>query len=370
MASDKDYYDLLGVTRESSAQEIKSAYRKIAVRFHPDRNPGDTAAEERFKEAAEAYSVLSDTDKRERYDRFGHQGLGGGFSGFDPSTFGDFSDILGDLFGFGGGRRRRGGRRAQPGADLRYELRITLEEAAFGDKRVLDIPRLETCEACSGSGSREGGAAAACVTCGGAGQVRFSQGFFTVARTCPQCAGEGVMISDPCADCSGAGRVLKEHHLEVSIPAGVDTGMRLRLVGEGEHGRLGGPPGDLYVDIAVERHERFGRRGADVLSEVVLTYSQAVLGTTIDVETLHGEAPLDIPPGTDFGDEFRLGHQGIPRLDSHNPGDHVVRARIDIPHPRKLKPEMLELLRQVAEVEEVPVKDDKRVIDRVRRFFE
>lgn len=370
MASDKDYYELLGVARDASAQEIKSAYRKIAVRFHPDRNPGDAAAEERFKEAAEAYSVLSDADKRGRYDRFGQQGLGGGFSGFDPSTFGDFSDILGDLFGLGGGRRRRSGRRAQPGADLRYEIHITLEEAAFGDKKVLDIPRLETCDTCSGSGSRGGKAPAACATCGGAGQIRMSQGFFTVARTCPQCAGEGVTISDPCAACNGAGRVQKEHRLEVGIPAGVDTGMRLRLVGEGEHGRLGGPPGDLYVDIAVKRHERFGRSGSDVLSEVVLTYSQAVLGTTVEVETLHGPAPLEIPPGTGFGDEFRLRNRGIPHLDGHRKGDHVVRTRIDIPHPRKLSPEMMELLRRLAEVEEVPVKDDKRVIDRVRRFFE
>ena len=259
MARQRDYYEILSVSRDATGAEIKSAYRQLAVRYHPDRNPGDAEAEERFKEAAEAYAVLSDADKRSRFDRFGHAGLGGaagGAAGFDPAIFADFSDILGDFFGFGGGRRRGGGGRApRRGADLRYDLVISFEEAAFGSEETLRIPRLETCPDCKGGGSADGKQPRVCSACGGHGQVRYSQGFFTVARTCPQCHGEGTVVADPCRNCRGEGRVERERSIQVTIPAGVDSGSRLRLTGEGEHGRFGGPAGDLYVVIAVEPHD-------------------------------------------------------------------------------------------------------------------
>jgi molecular chaperone DnaJ len=319
MASKRDYYEVLGVERTAAAADIKKAYRKLAAQYHPDKNPGDATAEERFKEAAEAYSVLSDADKRARYDRFGHGGLGaqGGFSGFDPQTFGDFADILGGLFGFGdvlGGGRRRG-RRGTPGADLRYDLDLSFEEAAFGTNQTLRVPRLEVCEECNGSGSAAGSAPQTCNACGGVGQVRFSQGFLTVARTCPQCQGRGTVISDPCKGCRGRRRVEKERTLEVTIPAGVEDGARLRLSGEGEHGLDGGPTGDLYVMLRVEDHPRFRREGPHVISELEVAYPQLVLGAVVDVETVHGPVPLDIPAATQPGEQFRLAGQGVARLD-------------------------------------------------------
>ncbi len=369
----RDYYEALGVGREATPQEIKSAYRKLAVRYHPDRNPGDSAAEERFKEAAEAYAVLSDPEKRKRYDRFGHQGVAaGGFSGFDPTVFGDFADILGDFFGFGDlFGARRGGRRtaAQPGADLRYELHLTLEEAAFGVGRTLRIPRLESCPACSGSGSRVGGGPAPCSACGGQGQVRTTQGFFTIARTCPQCGGEGSVITDPCAECRGVGLVERERKIEVKIPPGVDTGSRLRLAGEGEHGRRGGRTGDLYVDIVVEPHERFERHGPHVLSELAVSYAQAVLGAEVEAETLHGRVPVEIPQGTQHGAELRLRGQGIERLDRAGRGDHIVRVHVAVPHPRELGAEQVEATRRLAELEGKAVRGDRNVLDRMRSFF-
>ncbi|MDQ2939551.1 MAG: molecular chaperone DnaJ, partial [Actinomycetota bacterium] len=286
MASKRDYYEVLAVERTAAAAEIKKAYRKLAAQYHPDRNPGDVEAEERFKEAAEAYAVLSDGDKRARYDRHGHSGLGaaGGFSGFDPQTFGDFADVLGDLFGFGDllGGRRRGGRRGIAGSDLRYDLELSFEEAAFGATHTLRVPRLEACPDCKGSGSAGGSGPVTCNGCGGAGQVRFSQGFLTVARTCPQCRGRGTVISDPCKRCRGARRIELERTLEVTIPAGVEDGARLRLSGEGEQGLDGGPPGDLYVVLRVEEHPRFRREGAHVLSEVEVAYPQLVLGATLE----------------------------------------------------------------------------------------
>src|SRR5436305_2347352 len=301
----RDYYEILAVTRTASQQEIKSAYRKIAVRDHPDKNPGDKAAEERFKEAAEAYAVLSDADKRSRYDRFGHQGVSGaGSAGFDPTIFGDFSDILGDLFGFGG-----------------------------------------------------------------RGQVRYTQGFFTVARTCPQCQGEGRVISDPCTECRGEGRVEEERSITVKIPAGVDTGARLRLAGEGEHGRRGGPPGDLYVVLQVRPHKQFRRDGSTVLSRVAISYPQAVLGTAIEVDTLHGKSNLDIPAGTQHGRDFRLRSQGIARLDGGGKGDHVVTVDVAVPNPRDLSAEELQILRRPADLGGHPVKEEKGVMERVKNLF-
>ncbi len=292
----RDYYEILGVERTASDKEIKAAYRKLALLHHPDKNPGDKGAEELFKQAAEAYAVLSDPEKRQRYDRFGRQGAPCFEGGFDPSTFSDFSDILGDLFGFAGGGR--GGRsRATPGADLRYDLEIGFEEAAFGVTRSLKVPRLESCETCGGSGAAGGSAPVRCSGCGGRGQVHYSQGFFTLARTCPRCGGEGVTITDPCKECRGEGRVEMLRTLEVKIPRGVDNGARLRLVGEGEHGRRGGPRGDLYVVLSVAPHERFERDGNNVLSEVEIGYAQAVLGAEVEVETLHGKEELVIPAG-------------------------------------------------------------------------
>lgn len=371
-ATKRDYYEVLGVARDAAQQEIKSAYRKLAQKYHPDRNPGDKDAEERFKEAAEAYAILSDDDKRARYDRFGHQGVSGaaGGAGFDPTIFADFSDILGDLFGLGGGRRGGAGPSGMTrGADLRYDLTLTFEEAAFGNSTTLRIPRLETCGTCSGSGSAGGAPPAVCSACSGRGQVRYTQGFFTVARTCPQCQGEGRVITDPCPDCKGEGRVERERSIAVKIPAGVDTGARLRLAGEGEHGRRGGPPGDLYVVIQVKPHAKFRREGSTVLSRLEIGYAQAVLGTQIEVETLHGKTPLDIPGGTAHGRDFRLRGQGIDRLDGSGRGDHVVTVQIGVPHPRDLSEEELQLLRRLAEIGHQPIKEEKTVFDRVKNLF-
>ncbi len=342
------------------------------MRFHPDRNRDDPTAEESFKEAAEAYAVLSDANKRSRYDRFGHRGVGeGGFGGFDPSTFGDFADILGDFFGLGfgdlfGTRRRSHGR---SGADLRYELSLSLEEAAHGVEKTLDIPRLEVCEVCSGSGSAGSAPPATCSACSGQGQIRFTQGFFAVARTCPQCGGEGRVISDPCQQCAGAGRVERRRSIEVKIPPGVDTGTRLRLAGEGEHGLRGGRTGDLYVDVMLEPHPEFLRDGPHVASEVTLSYSQAVLGTQLQVTTLHGDTPLEVPAGTPHGKTFRLRGMGIDRLNGRGRGDHVAQVRIAVPHPRELSEEDLELLRRLAENEGKEVREERRVLDRVRDLF-
>ncbi|HKI86599.1 MAG TPA: molecular chaperone DnaJ [Thermoanaerobaculia bacterium] len=372
MASTRDYYEVLGVGREASAQEIKSAYRRVALRYHPDRNPGDAEAEEHFKEAAEAYSVLSDSDKRARYDRFGHQGVSGagGFSGFDPTVFGDFADILGDFFGLGDlfGGRARGRPRGEAGADLRYDLSLSFEEAAFGTEMNLKIPRLESCPTCGGSGSASG-ERKPCSACGGRGQVRFTQGFFTVARTCPQCRGTGSVISDPCKECKGEGRVEKERSLHVRIPAGVDTGARLRLGGEGEHGRMGGPTGDLFVVIRVEPHERFERHDFNVISREEIGFAQAVLGAKLEVETLHGSKDLEIPPGSKHGDLFRLHGEGIERLGSGGRGDHIVSIEITVPKLRDLGPQEIEALRHWAELRNEPLHEGRGVLDRVKDFF-
>ncbi|MCM2269227.1 MAG: molecular chaperone DnaJ [Thermoanaerobaculia bacterium] len=367
-ASNRDYYEVLGVARDASAQQIKAAYRKLAVKYHPDKNPGDAEAEERFKEAAEAYAVLSDDDKRARYDRFGREAAGGMGGGFDPTIFGDFSDILGDLFGFGfAGGARAGG--ATPGADLRYDLEIEFEEAAFGVTRTIEFPRLEGCAACNGEGSAGGAAPAACRACGGSGQVRFSQGFFTVARTCPNCRGEGRVVTDPCPECRGAGRVERERKLEVKIPAGVDTGARLRLSGEGEHGRRNGRRGDLYVVLSVAPHERFRREGPHVLSQLEIGYPQAVLGAELEVETLHGKRPLEVPPGTTSGQLFRLKGDGIERLGGRGRGDQIVEVAIRVPRPAELDDEQRALLRRLGELEGRPAREERGVLDRVKDLF-
>lgn len=367
MSKKRDYYEVLGVAREAAVAEIKVAYRKLAVQFHPDRNPGDQEAEEKFKEAAEAYAVLSDTEKRARYDRFGHQSGPQGFSDFDPSAFGDFADILGDLFGFGGGQRRsRNGGMA--GADLRYDLQLEFEEAAFGAKKKLAYNRLETCETCTGSGSSDG-QVKPCKTCGGAGQVRYAQGFFSVARTCPECRGQGRKVVNPCKDCRGEGRISKPRELEVTIPAGVDEGMRLRLRGEGEHGLRGGPKGDLEVALYVKEHERWRRNGADVHELLPLSYPLMVLGTTLEVKTLHGTESLKVPPGTQHAQELRLRGQGAARLDSERKGDHVLHVQLEVPKPKELSDAQLDLLRQLAELEGAKTLEPESLVDKVKNLF-
>ena len=370
----RDYYEVLGLERSATLQQIKSAYRKLAVRHHPDRNPGDSGAEEKFKEAAAAYAVLSDPEKRRRYDRFGHQAAPSG-GGFDPSTFADFSDILGDVFGdiFG---NRAGGRRRRAGADLRYDLPLSFEEAAFGVAPKLRIPRLEHCDTCGGNGSAPGSGPTACRVCHGRGQVQFSQGFFSVARTCPDCRGTGTVIRDPCVDCGGRGLTERQRSIQVRVPAGVDSGSRLRLPGEGEHGRHGGPPGDLFVVIDVEPHERFVRRGADVLSSVTVGYPQAVLGCTMEVETIHGTSSLKVPPATEHGSTFLLKSQGIPRVDGRGRGNHIVEVRLEVPAPRDLSERELEHVRALAELNEdghgtagTATREARSVLDRVIAFF-
>ncbi len=365
----RDHYEVLGVERSASLQEIKSAYRKLAVRYHPDRNQGDRAAEEKFKEAAEAYAVLSDAGKRQRYDRFGHQATSTP-GGFDPSTFSDFSDILGDVFGFGDVfGARTGGRRPRAGADLRYDLRLSFEEAAFGVEPRLRIPRLEHCDACSGSGAAPGSGPTSCGTCGGRGQVQYSQGFFSVARTCPDCRGRGQVIRKPCSECRGQGLREREHSIQVRVPAGVESGTRLRIGGEGEHGRNGGPPGQLYVVIAVAPHERFERDGAHVMSAVTISYPQAVFGCSVEVETLHGTSVLEVPPGTGHGTPFRLRGQGIPRLNGRGRGDHLVEVKLHVPSSNELSVPEGEHLRALAELAGDEVREERGLFNRVRDLF-
>ena len=367
----RDYYEILGVTRTAAETEIKAAYRKLAVQHHPDKNPNNPEAEEKFKEAAEAYSVLSDAQKRAAYDRFGHAAAGaGGGQGFDPG-FSNIEDIF-DLFGFGdmfGGRGAAGGGRrttVQRGADLRYDLEITLEEAAAGKEEKLQIPRLETCDVCDGKGAEKGSSPETCITCQGSGQTRYQQGFFSVMRTCPNCAGRGQIIRNPCKNCGGAGRVEKEKTLEVKIPAGVETGSRLRVSGEGESGVNGGPSGDLFVVIHVKEHEIFEREGANLYSAVPITFAQAALGAEVKVKTLDGEEDLKIPAGTQTGTVFRIKSKGMPALGGRGKGDLFVATTLIT--PKTLTKEQRKLLEQLAEVEDSDFQDQS-FIDKVRNIF-
>ena len=368
MSQKRDYYEVLGISTDASDSDVKSAYRKLALRYHPDKNPGDHHAEEQFKEAAEAYSVLSDPEKRARYDRFGHAGLQGGFSGFDPATFGDFGDILGEFFGFGDtfGTRRRGG--SERGADLRYDLKVSFREAAFGLKTKIKIPREDTCQSCQGNGTAPGKSAATCPTCHGTGQVRYQQGFFSISRTCSQCHGGGKIIQDPCKACQGRGRVRKEKVLEVKIPAGVDNGARLRIQGEGEAGLHGGQAGDLYVVIYVEEHPFFQRQGSNIYCQVPIGIAQAVLGGEISVPTLEGEERLKIPEGTQSGSVFRMRNKGVVNLGERGRGDQYVTVNIVV--PTKLTREQREVFVQLAELaREDELSQEKNIFDKVKDIF-
>jgi molecular chaperone DnaJ len=346
----RDYYEVLGVQKNVNPQDLKSAFRKVALQYHPDRNPGNQEAEEKFKEASEAYEVLSDPERRARYDKFGHAGAGGGagFEGFGGFQGVNINDIFGDIFGeiFGGGRGR--GRGPGRGADLRYNLEISFEEAAFGCRPKVPIPRPKKCETCSGSGSKSGMPPRPCTTCGGAGEVRFTQGFFAVSRTCGDCNGTGAMIPDPCGKCRGSGKVPSEEVIEVNIPAGVDNGTRVRLTGMGEPGDRGGQAGDLYVTVIVREHPLFQREDYEVFCEVPISFTQAALGAKIDVPTLDGKVKMTIPSGTQSGKVFRLKGKGIPHLHSQQRGDQHVRVIVET--PTELSSKQRELLEKFAEL--------------------
>jgi len=338
----RDYYEVLGVDRAADEQAIKSAYRKLAHKLHPDKNPGDQKAEEAFKEASEAYSVLSDPDKRARYDRFGHQN-GQGFPDFGFGGAASINDIFGDIFGemFGGGRQRRGRARGQ---DLRYHLELSFEEAAFGTTTRITIPRARTCATCHGNGAKPGTSPRTCPTCGGSGELRLTQGFFSIARTCHHCQGAGRVIVDKCPACGGAGATREEASVEVKVPAGVDTGTRLKLGGEGEPAPgPGGAPGDLYVVVQVREHPVFRREDTEVLCEMPLSFTQAALGTMLDVPTLDGPVKLKVPAGTQSGKVFRMRGHGIPALNGSGRGDQHVRVVVETPtHLTKEQRELLE----------------------------
>ncbi len=372
--SKRDYYEILEVSRTATDQEIKSAYRKLALKYHPDRNPGDKRAEEQFKEAAEAYAILSDGDKRARFDRFGHAGVGGA-QGFDPSQFTGFEDIfsgLGDLFGFGGGARRAG---PQRGADLRYDLEIKFEQSATGVETGIQIPRQEACDTCQGSGAAAGTAPTSCPQCRGSGQLRYQQGFFTVARTCGQCRGAGKVISKPCQTCRGNGTIEQMRKLTVKIPAGIATGQRLRLAGEGEGGALGGPPGDLYGGIFVRVHEFFQRDGNDLHCAVPLAFTTLALGGEIKVPGIEAEQTVKIPESTQTGTTFRLRGKGMPDVSGRGHGDLLVTVQAIT--PKKLNKQQTKLLEQLAAtLPEQKVKpsareeeDDRGIFGKVKDIF-
>jgi molecular chaperone DnaJ len=368
----RDYYEILGVTRTASEQEIKSSYRKLAMQFHPDRNPGNPEAEDKFKEASEAYSVLIDSDKRARYDQFGHAGLGnGGFGGFDPSNFTDVSDIFGDLFSdffgvnVGGGRGRS---RAQKGGDTRADLNLTFEEAAFGKKTEIKVRRHESCEQCKGSGAAPGKGPVSCATCGGRGQVRYQQSFFSVARTCPNCGGVGKIIADPCVKCKGEGRQTKERMIEVSVPPGVEDGTRMRYQEQGDSGANGGPAGDLYVVLHVKPHPFFEREGKDLFCSIPLSISQAALGAEITIPVLDGEYKLKIPEGIQSGTVLRVRGKGVASIRGGGKGDLHVQVRIQT--PTKLTKRQRELLVELSGTSVIENKPEPRsLFEKVKEIF-
>jgi len=370
--SKADYYEVLGVSREASDQELKSAYRKQALKYHPDRNPGDHAAEEKFKEASEAYQVLSDADKRAAYDRYGHAGVSGGgpggFGGFSGSV--DLGDIFGDLFGemfnMGGGQPRQG--RQRRGEDLRFDLTIDFEDAIFGKETDIKIRRFEACTACHGSGSASGRGPSTCPQCQGRGQVRYQQGFFSVARTCSACGGAGVIVTDPCATCHGETRVAKEVKLNVKVPPGVEDGTRIRYSGEGDAGRSGGATGDLYIVLSIRPHDFFQRDGYDLHCVVPISFPQAALGAEIEIPGIDGTVTLKIPEGTQSGKELRIRGRGVPYLNDKGRGDLIVKTLVQI--PKKLTRAQRELVAQLAEsltVENKPASPG--LLDKMKDLF-
>ena len=373
----QDFYGILGVSRTATQDEIKSAYRKAALKWHPDHNPANKReAEERFRAATEAYSVLSDQQKRDVYDRYGYAGLSGmGFEtgGINPTIFQDFQDILGDFFGFEdifGGGGQRGRNRAQRGSDLRYDMALSFEEAAAGVATKIKLPRMQLCEACKGTGAKAGSGVAACQTCGGRGQLHYQQGFFSISRTCLACQGAGQIIRERCAECRGQGRLEREHMIELRIPAGVDTGTRLRVAGEGEAGPKGAPAGDLYVVLEVKEHPFFERRGADLYCTIPVSFAQAALGADLVVPGLQGEEKLRIPEGTQGGAVFRLKGKGLP--DPHGGGRGDLYYHVRVVTPSKLTREQRKLLEQLGatlKVENRPAERDSSIFDKVKDIF-
>lgn len=372
----RDYYEVLSVERTASDGEIKTAYRKLAMQYHPDRNPNNPQAEEKFKECSEAYAVLSDADKRAAYDRFGHQAVSGaggnpfagGGAGFQQGDLGDiFGDLFGEMFNMGGQRSGRASR-AQRGRDLKFDMTLTFEEAVFGVEREIKIKRAEVCETCQGSGSEGAKQPETCQQCGGRGQIRTQQGFFSVARTCPVCSGTGQVIRNPCRTCNGDTRVQKEHTVAVKVPAGVESDTRIRYSGEGDAGRFGGPGGDLYVVLSVKPHAFFERDGDDLHCVMPISFPQAALGTDLQIETLEGAESIKVPEGTQSGREFRLRGKGVPHLSSHGKGDLVVEVRVQTPN--KLSKQQRELLRQLEETMTISNEPQSRgLFDKVKEMF-
>lgn len=345
--SKKDYYEVLGVSKDASSPDIKKAYRRLAMKYHPDRNEGDKDAELKFKEASEAYEVLSTPEKKEAYDRFGHAGVDPNAGGFGGGAGADFGDIFGDVFGDIFGRGRGGGAQNNRGADLRYTLELDLEDAVKGTTVEIRVPTLVTCKTCDGSGAKKGSQPVTCSTCGGSGQIRMQQGFFSVQQTCPSCRGKGTIIKDPCPDCHGQGRVEQSKTLSVKIPPGVDTGDRIRLAGEGEAGSNGGQTGDLYVQVAVKEHRIFQREGKDLYTEVPISFVDAALGGELEVPTLDGRARLKIPAETQTGKLFRLRGKGVTPVRGGSAGDLLCRVVLET--PVNLSKDQKELLTQFQE---------------------
>lgn len=368
-AQKRDYYEVLGVSRESSAEDIKKSYRKLALKYHPDKNPGNKESEDKFKEAAEAYAVLSDAEKRKQYDQFGHSLGGQGFSGFGDSreNFRDFGDVFGDLFEDffgGGGSRRSRGNQARSGASLQYNLEISLEDILHSVEKNIEIPRQETCSHCKGEGAEPGTSKKTCPDCRGVGEVRVSQGFFLLQRACERCRGEGVLIQTPCKTCQGKGRIRKVRKLNIKIPAGIEPGARLKVSGEGESGERGAPAGDLYVRVMVREHPIFHREGHDLICEQAIPYTVACLGGEIEVPALDGKVRLKIPKGTQSGKIFRVRGKGLPVMHGGEAGDQLVAVKIEV--PKDMTDKEKKLLEELAKLRSEKTGSEKGFFDRVK----